>query len=77
MTARLSVGRFGLSISPFCLGAVKEPRAIEVAFDNGINFFFISADLHWPLYEASRRGLATLLKRGRGVRERIVVAAVS
>jgi hypothetical protein len=32
--------------------------------------------MHWPLYEATRRGLADLLARGRGVRDRIVVAGV-
>ena len=41
-----------------------------------MNFFFVSADMHWPLYEATRRGLSDLLARGRGVRAEIVVAGV-
>jgi hypothetical protein len=67
----------GLSVSPFCLGRVTDPRAIVAAFDAGINFFFVSADMHWPIYDASRRGLAMLLERGGDVRERIVVGVVS
>ena len=32
--------------------------------------------MHWPLYENTRRGLADLLARGRGVRDEVVVAGV-
>lgn len=63
-----------MSVSPFCLGYVRSPDAIPAAFDAGINFFFLSADLHWPGYEASRRGLEMLLARGPHVRQQIVVA---
>jgi hypothetical protein len=66
-----------LKVSPLCLGAVADPRAIPHAFDLGINFFFLTADMHWPLYQASRRGLAALLSRKPSVRERVVVAVVS
>jgi hypothetical protein len=69
------VGDTGLRVSPFCLGRVRSEDAVEAAFDAGINFFFLTADMHWPLYEASRRGLQRLLARGRGMRERVVVAA--
>ena len=55
---------------------VTDPKTIPAAFEAGINFFFLSGDLHWPHYEASRRGLAMLLSK-RGVRDRIVVAVVS
>jgi len=55
---------------------VGEPATIGAAFDLGVNFFFVSADMHWSLYEATRRGLADLLARGRGVRDEIVVAGV-
>ena len=72
---RLELGESGLSVSPICLGMVDDPATIPAAFDAGINFFFLSADMHWPLYEASRRGLAELLARGGGVRDRLVVAA--
>ena len=75
---RLPLGRDDvLRVSPFCLGMVGEPNVVPHAFDLGINFFFVSADLHWPRYEATRVGLARLLARGGGVRDRIVVAATS
>lgn len=77
MTDRLPIGQTGLLVSPFCLGWVQTPETIEVAFDAGINFFFLSADMHWPVYDASRRGLIALLNRGRAVREQIVVAVAS
>jgi aryl-alcohol dehydrogenase-like predicted oxidoreductase len=73
---RLALGS-DLRISPFCLGMVSDPRAVLAAFDAGINFFFVTADMHWPLYEATRRGLAALFARGAGIRDRVVVAAVS
>jgi hypothetical protein len=56
---------------------VRSADAVCAAFDAGINFFFLSADMHWPLYEGSRRGLERLLSRGRGVRDQVVVAVVS
>jgi hypothetical protein len=74
---RLVLGQTGLAVSPICLGMVEDPAAIEVAFDAGINFFFLSGDLHWPAYDASRRGLAALLRRGLGMRDQIVVAVAS
>ncbi len=48
---------------------------VEAAFDAGINFFFVTADMHWPLYETTRRGLARLLERVR--RDDVVVGVVS
>src|SRR5262245_4771699 len=56
---------------------VETPSEITAAFDEGINFFFVTADMHWPYYDATRRGLRQLLKRNRKVRSRIVVAVVS
>jgi hypothetical protein len=47
------------------------------AFDAGVNFFFLTADLHWPLYEELRQGLELLLARGPSIRDEIVVAVVS
>src|SRR5262249_38603427 len=73
---RLSLGNKGLHVSPYCLGIVRSPETVEAAFDAGINFFFVTADLHWPLYEATRQGLQALLARGRSVRNQIVVASV-
>ena len=72
---RIAVG--SLQLGPFCLGLVRDPRMIPAAFDAGINFFFVSADLHWSLYQPWRDGLAQLLSRGGGVRDSIVVAAAT
>jgi hypothetical protein len=55
---------------------VDDPRTIPAAFEAGINFFFLSADLHWPLYEGVRRGLADLFRR-RGARDEVVVGVVT
>src|SRR5262245_43928979 len=55
---------------------VGAPATISEAFDLGVNFFFVTADMHWPLYEGTRSGLADLLARGRHVRDEIVVAGV-
>jgi hypothetical protein len=76
-TERLALGRSGLTVSPFCLGQVRDPATVLAAFDAGINFFCVTADMHWPLYEPLRRGLVQLLRRGRGIRDRIVIAAVA
>ena len=73
---RLALGRGGLRVSPCCLGMVEDPATIAAAFDLGVNFFFVTADMHWPLYEATRRGLERLLARGTAVRDEIVVAGV-
>jgi hypothetical protein len=76
-TDRLALGTRGLSVSPFCVGIVTQPATVLAAFDAGINFFFVTADMHWPLYEPLRRGLAQLFARGNGIREQVVVAGVS
>jgi len=73
---RLALGSGGLRVSPCCLGMVEDPATIAAAFDLGVNFFFVSSDMHWPLYEGTRRGLERLLARGRTVRDEIVVAGV-
>lgn len=73
---RLALGSLGLQVSPFCIGIVREPQTVLAAFDAGINFFFVTADMHWPLYENTRRGLGQLLQRGGDVRDRLVVATV-
>jgi hypothetical protein len=76
-TDRIAIGATDLSTSPICLGWVRDPDTITAAFDAGNNFFFITGDLHWPIYEGTRRGLAELLRRNRRVREQIVVAVAS
>jgi hypothetical protein len=78
LTDRLTLGsRAAPPISPFCLGAVDHPDTVLAAFDAGINFFFLSADMHWPYYGAARAGLRSLFARGSEVRSRVVVGVVS
>jgi hypothetical protein len=74
---RLKLGTSGLSVSPVCLGIAGSAETVVAAFDTGINFFFVSGDLHWPQYEGLRSGLAELLSRGPSVRDEIVVGVVS
>lgn len=76
-TDRLPLGRSGLTVSPFCLGHVRDAATVLAAFDAGVNFFFVTADMHWPLYEELRLGLARLIARRRGIRDDIVVAGVA
>jgi hypothetical protein len=74
---RLALGARGLKVSPYCIGMTADRRTVCAAYDAGINFFFLSADLHWPLYEELRQGLAMLLSRGGGVRDDVVIAVAS
>jgi len=76
-TDRLPLGASGLEVSPICVGMTEDPRTIPAAFEAGINFFFVTADMHWPLYEQTRRGLAQLLDGHPDAREAIVVGVVS
>jgi hypothetical protein len=66
-----------LAVSPYCLGIVEDPRVIPAAFDAGINFFFLTADMHWPWYEKTRQGLRVLLARGGDTRDQVVVGVVT
>jgi hypothetical protein len=75
--ARLRLGTSRLLVSPICFGITGTPECVPAAFDAGVNFFFISADLHWPLYEKVRKGLEMLLDRSPSVRDEIVVGVVS
>jgi hypothetical protein len=74
---RYAVGDTGLRVSPFCLGTVGDPSVVPSAYDVGVNFFFVTADMHWPHYEATRDGLRLLLERRGGIRDDIVVGVVS
>ncbi|HWU90268.1 MAG TPA: hypothetical protein VN253_23550 [Kofleriaceae bacterium] len=77
LTDRLPLGTSGLEVSPICLGITQDPRTIPAAFEAGINFFFLTADMHWPAYEATRRGLAQLIASRPEARDAIVVGAAS
>lgn len=74
-TDRYPLGASGLSVSPLCLG-MTSAETVSAAFAAGINFFFISNDLHWPLYMPLMRGIGELLAGGVS-RDEIVVAGVS
>jgi hypothetical protein len=74
---RLTLGSTGLRVSPFCLGVVGQPEVVTAAYEAGINFFFLSADMHWPVYEPLRQGLRRLLKASPSARKRVVVAVAS
>lgn len=56
---------------------VQDPNVVLSAYDLGINFFFISSDLHWTAYSGLREGLGRLLDSGHASRSEIVVALVS
>src|ERR1043165_4314286 len=71
LTDRLPLGASGVVVSPFCVGMSPDPMTIPAAYEAGINFFFVTADMHWPLYEPLRRGLRML------PRDDIVIAAAS
>ena len=77
LTDRLPLGTTGLLVSPICHGMTYDAQVIPAAFEAGINFFFLSADMHWPIYEATRRGLADLLRGHPSRRDEIVIACAS
>ena len=66
-----------LTVSPICIGITESPDTVIAAYEEGINFFFISGDLHWPRYAYTRAGLTRLLDGSPSRRGHIVVAAVS
>jgi aryl-alcohol dehydrogenase-like predicted oxidoreductase len=76
-TDRLPLGRSGLRVSPLCLGMTASPETVVEAYEQGINFFFVTADLHWPLYDGLRKGLGKLFAGNRSRRDDVVVAVVS
>jgi len=77
LTDRLALGTSGLAVSPICLGLVDDPKTVPAAFEAGINFFFVTTDMHWPVYEGLRRGLRMLLDGNPAARDSIVIAGVS
>lgn len=77
LTDRVPLGGAGLEVSPFCLGIVPDPKVVAAAFEAGINFFFITADMHWPLYGKLREGLRQLLRDKPAARDQIVIAVTA
>ena len=74
-TDRYALGNSGLAVNPICLGMTQQ-HTVRAAFDAGINFFFISNDLHWSRYLPLMLGLGELLASGVN-RDAIVIAGVS
>jgi hypothetical protein len=74
---RIALGKSGLRVSPICLGMTMSPETVIAAYEAGVNFFFVTGDLHWPLYEGIRKGLAKLLEGSPSRRDEIVVGVVS
>lgn len=74
-TDRRTLGQ-GLKVSPLCIGAVASPDLVSAAFEAGINFFFVTADMHWPMYAPLRAGLVDLLKK-KSRRDEVVVAVAA
>jgi len=75
-TDRLPLGKSGLLGSPFCLGITASPDTVVAAYEAGINFFFITADLHWPLYDGVRKDLANILDGNKSRRDELVAGGV-
>ncbi len=58
---RVCVGPY--SVSTLCLGIVGHPKLVRDAYERGVNFFALTTDMHWPVYESTRLGLADLFLR--------------
>jgi len=73
--SRVAVG--SLSVSHVCLGIVGSSDVVRAAYEAGVNFFAVTTDMHWPVYDATRRGLVELLRDRPAARDEIVVMGVS
>ncbi|MBN3898737.1 MAG: aldo/keto reductase [Nostoc sp. NOS(2021)] len=73
------LGRTDLTVSCLGLGGGGHISSEDTlyAFDQGINFFFYSSDLHQYLYSSMRPALRQLCGRGSSMREKAVLATVS
>lgn len=71
----LGSGQNSVKVSPICLG-ITSAETVIAAWDAGINFFFVTADMHWPLYEGLRQGLVRLGKERPEALEQAVIASV-
>lgn len=73
------LGRTGLTVSCLGLGGgggIKSEDTLY-AFEQGINYFFYSSDLHHFLYSSMSGALRQLCGRGSSVREKVVLATVT
>jgi len=76
---RRQLGKTGLQVSPLGLGGGNGISSEDVlyAFDQGINYFFFSSDLHHMAYQRSAEAIRKLCGRGSSVRDEVVLATVS
>ncbi|MBE9180631.1 aldo/keto reductase [Oculatella sp. LEGE 06141] len=73
------LGRTDLTVSCLGLGgggAISSEDTLY-AFDQGINYFFYSSDLHHHLYRSMAGALHQLCRRGAARREQVVLATVT
>ncbi len=70
----ITAGDSKLQVSPICVGMTGDPDTVIAAWDAGINFFFLTADMHWPLYEKTRQGLVNLAKARPDAVDQVVIA---
>lgn len=73
------LGRTDLTVSCLGLGGGGHISSQDTlyAFEQGINYFFYSSDLHHYLYSSMGDALRQLCGRGSSVREKVVLATVS
>lgn len=73
------LGRTDLTVSCLGLGGGGSISSEDTlyAFDQGINYFFYSSDLHHYMYSNMSGALRQLCGRGSSVRERVVLATVT
>ncbi|MDZ8086886.1 MAG: aldo/keto reductase [Nostoc sp. DedQUE12b] len=73
------LGRTDLTVSCLGLGGgggISSEDSLY-AFEQGINYFFFSSDLHHFLYREMSGALRQLCKRGSSVREKVILATVT
>jgi aryl-alcohol dehydrogenase-like predicted oxidoreductase len=73
------LGRTNLTVSCLGLGGGGGISSEDTlyAFDQGINYFFYSSDLHHYIYSSMSDALRQLCGRGSSVREKVVLATVT
>lgn len=73
------LGRTDLTVSCLGLGGGGHISSEDTlyAFDQGVNYFFYSSDLHHYLYSSMAGALRQLCGRSSSVREQVVLATVS
>ncbi|MBE9037077.1 aldo/keto reductase [aff. Roholtiella sp. LEGE 12411] len=73
------LGRTDLTVSCLGLGGGGSISSEDTlyAFDQGINYFFYSSDLHHHIYSSMTGALRQMCGRGSSVREKVVLATVT